>query len=94
MASKAISTSEPEAIRITFLLATASAKTYAPILTMFLLVCFVLTVRKPCLVKESTDGVVLVVTASSQASAVSTVSAGRNTQVFGVARDMAKCSTG
>ena len=61
---------------------------------MFLFVCFVLTVLRPCLVKERTDGVDFVVTASSHASAVSTVSAGRNTQVFGVARDMAKCSTG
>ena len=52
------------------------------------------TVGRFCRVSASTDGVPRVVSASSQASAVSMVSAGRNTLRFGVARSIARCSIG
>ena len=56
--------------------------------------CFVRTVRRFCRVSASTDGVRSLASASSHASAVSTVSAGRKTFRFGVARSIARCSTG
>ena len=56
--------------------------------------CSVRTVGTPWRVSDRTEGVCLDDSASSQASAVSTVSAGRKTHVLGVAREMARCSTG
>jgi 7-cyano-7-deazaguanine synthase in queuosine biosynthesis len=56
--------------------------------------CSVRTVGRPWRVSASTEGVEDCDSAISQASAVSTASAGRNTIMLGVARSMARCSTG
>jgi hypothetical protein len=56
--------------------------------------CSVRTVGRFWRLSASTDGVAVCDSAISQASAVSTASAGRKTSMLGVARSMARCSTG
>ena len=94
LAVSASETSDPEAINITCRFPSASAKIYAPFEDKFADVYFVLNVGSPCLVSASTEGVFFERKAISQASAVSTLSAGRITKVLGVERLIAKCSTG
>ena len=93
-AFKAIETSDPVAINITRRFFDASSKIYAPLDTKFANWCFCLTVGRFCLDNAKTDGVFFIDKAISQHSAVSIVSAGLNTNVFGVERDIARCSTG
>ena len=90
----AIETSDPVAISITRRVVVASSKMYAPLETKFAIWCLRLRVGRFCLDKAKTDGVFFIENAISQLSAVSIVSAGRNTKVLGVDRDIARCSTG
>ena len=86
LAVSASVTSDPEAINITRLFPSDSAKIYAPFDDKFADLYFVLKVGSPCLVSASTEGAFLECKAISQASAVSTLSAGLNTKVLGVER--------
>ena len=94
-ASTARPTSEPVARMVTSrALPAVSARTYAPLAQRFSSVWAVRRFATDCRVSASNDGASPERTASSQHSAVSTPSAGRNTLRLGMARRLASCSTG